>query len=268
MEHSIARIARKPLVLAVVLLAACGDDDLDPRLAAAARAGVAPTATAAAPRQGTAASAMPPRTTTLPTTTTTTPTTTPTATAASTSTGAASPALLISGAAAQYIAIDERYVFAPAATSSTGRALTFAVTGRPPWLNFDSSTGTLSGSPTAADVGLHRGIGVQVSDGTRTAQLPPFNIEVVATGTRTATVAWQTPTQNEDGSPLSDLAGFQISYGRQSGDYTHNVDVPNPGVATYVVPGLVPGTYYFALTAYNDLDVDSSPSPEMTIVIR
>jgi hypothetical protein len=261
MEHSIARIARKPLMLAVVLLAACGDDDFESRVTSAVRAGAtvtptttataAPASTAAAPRQGVAGSAT-------PATSTTTPTTTP----------APTSSLLISGAAPQFVAIDERYVFAPVTSATSGTALTFAVTNRPPWLNFDSTTGALSGTPTPADVGLYRGIGIQVSDGGRTAQLAPFDIEVVAAGTRTATVAWQTPTQNEDGSPLGDLAGFQINYGRQSGDYTHTVDVPNPGVATYVVPGLVPGTYYFAMTAYNDSDVGSTPSPEMTIVIR
>jgi hypothetical protein len=263
MEHSIARTARKPLMLAVVLLAACGDDDFESRVTSAVRAGATvtptttatgtPASTAAAPRQGVAGSAMP-----TPATSTTTPTTTP----------ALTSSLLISGAAPQFIAIDERYVFAPATSAPSGTALTFAVTNRPPWLNFDSTTGALSGTPSPAEVGSYRGIGIQVSDGGRTAQLAPFDIEVVAAGTRTATVAWQTPTQNEDGSPLADLAGFRINYGRQSGNYTHNVDVPNPGVATYVVPGLVPGTYYFTMTAYNDLDVGSTPSPEMTIVIR
>jgi hypothetical protein len=262
MEHSIVRAARRPLILGVVLLAACGDDDLESRVTASVRAAAtvrptaaataAPATTTSAPGQGVGAAATQPRTAAPTTTTTTT---------------AAAP-LAISGAAPQFIVVDENYRFAPAASSTSGAALTFAVTSRPAWLSFDSGSGTLSGSPTAADIGLYRGIGIQVSDGSRTAQLAPFDIEVVATGTRTATVAWQMPTENEDGSPLSDLAGFQINYGRQSGDYTHNVDVPNPGVATYVVSGLVPGTYYFTMTAYNDVDVDSTASPEMTIVIR
>ena len=35
------------------------------------------------------------------------------------------------------------------------------------------------------------------------------------------------PSINEDGTPLTDLAGYKIYYGTASGNYTNNVDAGN-----------------------------------------
>jgi hypothetical protein len=176
--------------------------------------------------------------------------------------------LRISGSPVALLAVNERYLFTPTAVDPEGEPLTFSITGRPAWLAFSQTTGVLSGTPTAADIGFYRDITIEVSDGHNTARLAPFQVEVVASGSRAATISWQTPTENEDGSALMDLAGFQIRYGRQPGSYSHRIDVPNHGVATYVVGGLVPGTYYFAMTAYTRNNVDSELSPETVIAIR
>lgn len=176
--------------------------------------------------------------------------------------------LTISGSPQTFLAVGEHFLFTPTAVDPEGDHLTFSITGRPAWLTFDPATGALSGTAAAAQVGLYRDIAIEVSDGTNTARQPPFTLEVVATGSRTAMISWQGPTQHEDGSPLMDLAGFEIRYGRQPGNYSHRVDVPSQGIATYVVNGLVPGNYYFAMTAYKGNRVDSALSPEMTIAIR
>lgn len=176
--------------------------------------------------------------------------------------------LRISGSPQTFLAVGEHFLFAPTAVDPEGDRLTFSITGRPAWLTFDAATGALSGTATAAHVGLYRDITIEVSDGSNTARQPPFTLEVVAAGSRAATISWQGPTQHEDGSPLTDLAGFEIRYGRQPGQYSHRIDVPGQGIATYVVNGLVPGDYYFAMTAYKGDRVVSAPSPEMTIAIR
>jgi hypothetical protein len=177
-------------------------------------------------------------------------------------------ALTISGSPQSFLAVGEHFLFTPTAVDPEGDRLTFTITGRPAWLTFDPATGALAGTATAAQVGLYRDIAIEVSDGTNTARQPPFTLEVVAAGSRAATISWQGPTQHEDGSPLMDLAGFEIRYGRQPGSYSHRIDVPSQGIATYVVNGLVPGNYYFAMTAYKGNRVDSALSPEMTIAIR
>lgn len=263
------------ITCAAASLTACGfDEEADAALIAGTRHGGRAVIVAAggnagagaAAAQGAGASAGP----ATPTGANASPpagTTAGTGTSATTTTGNTTAPLQVSGAPPGFVAVAERYQFAPTVTTS-GSPLTFAITSRPSWLAFNTSNGTLSGTPTMADVGSHRGITIQVSNGQRTERLVPFDIEVVAAGTRSATIAWQTPTNNEDGTALTNLAGFRISYGRQPGQYSHSVEVNNPGVASYVVGGLVPGTYYFAMTAHNRLNVGSTLSPEMAIVIR
>ncbi|MEM7828420.1 MAG: fibronectin type III domain-containing protein [Candidatus Aenigmatarchaeota archaeon] len=81
-----------------------------------------------------------------------------------------------------------------------------------------------------------------------------------------ATLFWEPPTTNEDGTPLTDLAGFKVYYGTSSGNYSQNIDVGN--VTTYAVNNLTEGkTYYFAVTAYDTSDNESKYSNEVNKTI-
>lgn len=77
----------------------------------------------------------------------------------------------------------------------------------------------------------------------------------------TATLEWTAPTMNSDGSALTDLAGFRVYYGTSSGSYPHSIDVGK--VTTYPVPDLPRSVrYFFVVTAYNQVGVESDPSNE------
>ena len=81
-----------------------------------------------------------------------------------------------------------------------------------------------------------------------------------------ATLSWVAPSTNEDGTPLTDLAGYKIYYGTASGIYTQNVDTGN--VTTYTFNSLSDGqTYYFVATAYNLARFESSYSNEISKII-
>jgi hypothetical protein len=69
-------------------------------------------------------------------------------------------------------------LFKPSASDPAGNALTFTIQGMPSWASFASSTGQLSGTPTAANVGSFWNIVISVSDGSRAASLPAFAIQV------------------------------------------------------------------------------------------
>lgn len=71
------------------------------------------------------------------------------------------------------------------------------------------------------------------------------------TATGTARLTWQAPTTNTDNSPLTDLAGFQIVYGRSSTELSQQATITSPSVTTYVVEGLAAGTWYFAVRAFS-----------------
>lgn len=69
-----------------------------------------------------------------------------------------------------------------------------------------------------------------------------------------ATLSWTAPTQNTDGTALTDLAGFKIYAGLvQGGPYGDvSITINNPTTTTFVVPGLAEGTtYFFVTTAFN-----------------
>ncbi len=76
-------------------------------------------------------------------------------------------------------------------------------------------------------------------------------------------LAWDPPTQNADGTPLTDLAGYRVHYSNVSGQYTQTVDVGSSPQAT--LSGLQRGTtYYFSVTAYNQSGNESGFSTELT----
>jgi subtilisin len=60
----------------------------------------------------------------------------------------------------------------------------------------------------------------------------------------------------------SDVDGYNVYYGTASGSYGTPIDVGNQ--TTYTVTGLGPGTYYFAVTAYNTSGNESGFSSEVS----
>ena len=83
-------------------------------------------------------------------------------------------------------------------------------------------------------------------------------------GSGSVTLNWQPPTENADGTPLRDLAGYTLYVGTVPESYDlREIRLDNPGLTAYVVENLEPGTYYFAATAFNSSGVESSLSGEI-----
>jgi hypothetical protein len=79
--------------------------------------------------------------------------------------------------------------------------------------------------------------------------------------TATAKLSWVAPTQNSNGSALTNLAGYNIYYGTDSGALTQTAQVANPAALGYVLNGLVTGTtWYFAVTSYTSSGEESARS--------
>ena len=77
----------------------------------------------------------------------------------------------------------------------------------------------------------------------------------------TATLSWLPPTENTDGTALTNLAGYKIYYGTNEGAYTKVITIDNVGIATYVVDNLAAGnTYYFVVTAFDSAGLQSDYS--------
>jgi len=162
----------------------------------------------------------------------------------------------------------EAYSFTPGASDPEGDTLTFSVQNMPLWATFESATGKLSGIPTLGDVGTYNGVTISVTDGPNSASLAAYSITVSQVSLGSATLSWTPPTQNDDGSTLTDLAGYKIYYGTNQGNYSTTIQINNPGIATYVVENLTPTTYYFVATAFNSSGVESAFSGEAIKVVN
>lgn len=77
---------------------------------------------------------------------------------------------------------------------------------------------------------------------------------------RAATLEWTVPTTQTDGQMLADLAGYRIHYGKSASTLDKTIEVRNPTVSSYVIEGLSPGTYYFAVTAFTSRNHESERS--------
>lgn len=79
----------------------------------------------------------------------------------------------------------------------------------------------------------------------------------------TATLFWRAPTARTNGMPLTDLSGYKIHYGRMAGIYDYEITISNPGIVAYVVENLMPGNWYFTMTAYDSQGLESTASNEI-----
>jgi hypothetical protein len=170
--------------------------------------------------------------------------------------------LAISGTPPSEAMVGQQYSFRPQASGGSG-GLQFSAQNLPGWMSLQTSTGHLSGTPGSADVATFGNIRITVTDGLSSRTLGPFEISVMAqnAGIRSVTLSWQAPTERADGTPLIGLAGFRILYGTTSGNLDRTIQLDNPGLSRYVVENLVQGTWYFAMTAYDQAGLQSSPSP-------
>jgi hypothetical protein len=97
-------------------------------------------------------------------------------------------------AAARTIVAGNGYQFAPTTADPDGQTLTFSIANRPSWAQFDTASGRLAGTPSAAHVGSYAGITITVSDGIASASLPAFSLTVTAQATTPPPAANQPPT--------------------------------------------------------------------------
>jgi hypothetical protein len=80
-------------------------------------------------------------------------------------------------------------------------------------------------------------------------------------GSGSASLSWQRPTMNEDGTPLTNLAGYVIRYGRSPASLTNRVELSNPTLNAYVIDGLGTGIWYFSVSTITTSGTESAPGP-------
>jgi hypothetical protein len=159
------------------------------------------------------------------------------------------------------------YQFQPTVSQSAGQ-VNFSISGRPAWATFNSTTGELSGTPTTSDIGMTSTVTITASNGSGSAVIGPFSIQVAAAGSQgSVTLSWQPPSENTNGTAATQLIGYYVYYGTSPDELTQWVIAWGAQTSSFSVENLTPGTYYFSVRAYNWLGVESAPSATVSTTI-
>jgi hypothetical protein len=169
----------------------------------------------------------------------------------------------ISGTPATADVVGQPYSFVPTTTNPGGGTLSFSIAKQPDWSKFSTVTGALTGSPSNIQSGTYPSIVISATSGGLSASLAAFAITV---SEGAASLTWTAPTENTNGTALTDLSGYTISYGTNPSDLSDTVQVAGPATS-YVVGNLGSGTYYFAIAANATDGTRSAESAEGSKVI-
>lgn len=82
-----------------------------------------------------------------------------------------------------------------------------------------------------------------------------------------ATLSWPRPTQNVDGSALTDLAGYRVYWGTTFGVYPNSRTLSGADTLESRIDGLTPGAWHFAVTAINTASRESPYSTNLCSVV-
>ena len=163
----------------------------------------------------------------------------------------------IAGTPATSAVTGSSYSFVPTASDPDGNTLAFSITGKPSWATFSTATGALTGT---AQAGTFANIVISVTDGTATRSLPAFTLTVGSANTGEAALSWSAPTQNADGSPLTDLAGYRVYHGTSADNFSEIVEIAGSNNTSYSFTKLAKGTHYFAVASFNTEGIESELS--------
>jgi hypothetical protein len=174
--------------------------------------------------------------------------------------GAGTTPLKISGTPATTATVGKFYSFTPTVVAPAGSSLTYSVSNKPSWTQFSSATGSLAGTPGAANVATDSDIVMTVSDGAKSASLAAFNIAVQSASsaaTGEATLSWSKPTDNTNGTPLTNLAGYVVRYGTNPAALTSQISVASANTTDVEINNLSPGNWYFEVASVNTANMES-----------
>ena len=187
----------------------------------------------------------------------------------------------ITGSPATSVQATQTYTFQPAASDADGDSLTYAIANRPTWASFSTSTGRLSGTPTATHVGNYTNIVISVSDGRASTALPAFAINVSAAPNRAPTISGAPPRDVDVGvaytftptasDPDKDTLGFTIqnrpswaSFDTATGRLSGTPASAHVGAYNNIVISVSDGKASASLAAFN-LTVNAAANDPPTI---
>jgi hypothetical protein len=176
----------------------------------------------------------------------------------------------INGNPPSTVRVNQPYDFSPNAFDPDGDPLRFEIVGKPIWASFDPGTGHLYGTPPTGTSGTFGGVEIQVTDGKAKTALPVFSILVLEFAPATsgsAALNWTRPTQNTDGTALTDLAGYRVYFGLSPSGPMEAREITDPSATSTSIAPLGAGTWYFAISSFNKAGVESARTGTVSLTI-
>jgi hypothetical protein len=176
----------------------------------------------------------------------------------------------ISGTPPTSVTAGSTYKFQPTAKDPDGKTLSFSVQNKPAWATFSIATGLLEGTPSSTQTGAYDDVIISASNGQYSSALPGFDITVSgsAPSTGSAVIDWVPPTENTNGSALTDLAGVRIYYGTSATNLSHMVQISSKTQTSYTLGDLTAGTWYFGGVSYTTTGTQSAMSRVVSMSVQ
>ncbi len=150
----------------------------------------------------------------------------------------------------------EPYQFVPTVTDANMSDLQFAYVNRPSWSGSYRGSGAIIGTPS--EPGIYADIQIEAWDGVNFGVSAPFTITVVAAGssnTGSVALSWTKPSENTDGSALTNLGGYLIRYGTSIANLDRQLMIRSADSTGAEIGELAPGNWYFKIASITDAEV-------------
>jgi hypothetical protein len=176
----------------------------------------------------------------------------------------------ISGTPPTSVTAGSTYRFQPTAKDPDGKTLSFSVQHKPAWATFSIATGLLEGTPSSTQTGAYDDVIISASNGQYSSALPAFDVTVSGSqsSTASAVIEWVPPTENTNGTALTDLAGVRIYYGTSAASLSHMVQISSKTETSYTIGNLSAGTWYFGGVSYTTTGAQSAMSRVVSMSVQ
>ena len=98
--------------------------------------------------------------------------------------------------------------------------------------------------------------------GTQTSAIVTITGDSGSSTTSAATVSWNPPTTNTNGTPVTTLTGYHVHYGTTAGSLAKSTAVSGASTTSAEITGLTAGTWYFAVAADAE---DGTEGPQSSV---
>lgn len=144
-----------------------------------------------------------------------------------------------------------------ATAAQAAPSMSFSVaTGNAPTLTWDCGAGATGATASGAWTGAKPVSGT--FDAPSIMDTATYGLSCLFAGKTFLDLSWVAPTQNTDGSALTNLAGFKVYRGTTATNLTLLTTIASPTTVTFKDAGLAAGTWFYAVTAYTTAGVESA----------